>query len=442
MSEENVIAQETEENTAATEKEPEAADTAADVADSADVTVGNDAADAEGAADTSAETAGEEKADGAEKAENTETTDVEKAEDAETADADKAENAEKADAEKTEDAEETADTGDAASVASGKEDESQADGAAEASAEASEAAAPAQPAESMADYDEAIKASMKPIHEGDILTGTIIGVSDEELIVDLGIYTDGVIRAEDASDDPSFSLRSFEIGQEVSATVIRRDNAQGRIQLSLKAAAAVLGWERLQQLQKDQSNITVKITEAVKSGVTCYVEGIRGFIPASKLSLSYVENLDEFVGREMEVRVITAEPEGKRLVLSARDILCEKEREERKQRISNVEIGLVTEGTVETIKDYGAFINLGKGLSGMVHVSQISRERVKYPGDVLKVGQTVKVKVIAVKDGKISLSMKALEDATPREVEEETYKMPKAEEATTSLASLFKNIKL
>ncbi|MCC8066361.1 MAG: S1 RNA-binding domain-containing protein [Clostridiales bacterium] len=299
-----------------------------------------------------------------------------------------------------------------------------------------------QPAETMADYDEAITASMKPIHEGDILTGTIIGISDTELTVDLGIYTDGVIRLEDASDDPDFTFREFEIGQEVSATVIRRDNAQGRIQLSLKAAAAVLGWERLQQLEKDQSNITVKVSEAVKSGVTAYVEGIRGFIPASKLSLSYVENLDEYVGRELEVRVITAEPESKRLVLSARDILREKEQEERKQRISNVEIGLVTEGTVETIKDYGAFINLGKGLSGLLHVSQISKQRIKHPGAVLKEGQTVKVKIIAVKDGKISLSMKALEDVAAQEVEEETYEMPKTEAATTSFASLLKNIKL
>ncbi|MCC8103257.1 MAG: S1 RNA-binding domain-containing protein [Clostridiales bacterium] len=307
---------------------------------------------------------------------------------------------------------------------------------------ATASSAPEAPTETMADYDDAITASMKPIHEGDILKGTVIGISDEELTVDLGIYTDGVVRLGDASDDPDFSFRDFEIGQEISATVIRRDNAQGRIQLSLKAAAAVLGWERLQQLEKDQSNITVKISEAVKSGVTAYVEGIRGFIPASKLSLSYVENLDEYVGREIEVRVITADPENRRLVLSARDILREKEQEERKQRISNVEVGLVTEGTVETIKDYGAFIDLGKGMSGLLHVSQISQQRIKHPGVVLKEGQKVKVKVIGVKDGKISLSMKALEDVQAQEVEEETYKMPKAEAATTSFASLLKNIKL
>ena len=296
--------------------------------------------------------------------------------------------------------------------------------------------------ETMADYDEAITASLKPIHEGDILTGTIIGVSEEELTVDLGIYTDGVIRLEDASDDPDFTFRDMEVGQEISATVIRRDNAQGRIQLSLKAAASVLGWERLQQLQKDQSNIKVKVSEAVKSGVTAYVEGIRGFIPASKLSLNYVENLDEWVGREIEVRVVTADPEEKRLILSAKEILREKEAEERKTRISNVQVGLVTEGTVESLMPYGAFVNLGNGLSGLVHISQISQQRIKHPGSVLKEGQKVKVKVIGVNDGKISLSMKALEDVTAKEIEEETFEMPETEEATTSLGSLFKNIKL
>ena len=283
---------------------------------------------------------------------------------------------------------------------------------------------------------------MKPIHEGDILTGTVIGVSEEELTIDLGIYTDGVIRLEDASDDPDFSFRDMEVGQTISATVIRRDNAQGRIQLSMKAAASVLGWERLVQLLHDQSNIKVKISEAVKSGVTAYVEGIRGFIPASKLSLEYVENPEEWVGREIEVRVITADPEEKRLVLSAREILREKAEEERKQKISNVEVGLVTEGTVESLMPYGAFINLGNGLSGLVHISQICQQRIKHPGAVLKEGQKVKVKIIAVKDGKISLSMKALEDVAAKEIEEEVFEMPETEAATTSLGSLFKNIKL
>lgn len=304
------------------------------------------------------------------------------------------------------------------------------------------AAAPAEPVETMADYEDAITASLKPIHEGDIMTGTVIGVSEDTVTLDFGSFTDGIIRLKDASDDPNFTFNDIQIGQEISATVIRRDDGEGHIRLSMKEAAAVLGWERLVQLLNDQSNIQVKVSEAVKSGVVAYVEGIRGFIPASKLALTYVENLDEYVGKELEVRVITADPEAKKLVLSARDILREKEAEERKQRVSNVEVGLVTEGKVESLMPYGAFVRLGNGLSGLVHVSQISQQRIKHPNVVLKEGQTVKVKVIAIKEGKISLSMKALEDVAAAEVEEETFELPKAEEATTSLASLFKNIKL
>ena len=136
--------------------------------------------------------------------------------------------------------------------------------------------------ETMADYEAEIAASMKPIHEGDIMTGTVIGISETEITLDFGSFTDGIIRLEDASDDPNFTFRDVEMGQTISATVIRRDDGRGHILLSMKEAAAVLGWERLMQLLKDQSNIKVKISEAVKSGVVAYVEGIRGFIPASK----------------------------------------------------------------------------------------------------------------------------------------------------------------
>ncbi len=318
--------------------------------------------------------------------------------------------------------------------------------AAEASPAAEKKAAEA-PTETMADYEKQINASVKRIHRGDMLTGKIIKVADDELSIDLGMQADGVVRKSDASDDPDFTFAGYEVGQEITASVIRSNNSQGRIQLSLKAAAQEQGWERMQQLMEDQSNITVKIREAVKGGVITYVDGLRAFIPASKLSLNYVENLEDWVGKEIEVRVITADKDDKkRLVLSARDILREKRAAERaaerKNRIANMKVGFVTEGTVETIQPYGAFINLGNGISGLVHVSQISQKRIATPADVLKEGQTVKVKVIAVKDGKISLSMKALEDTPVEPTREETYKMPKAEAATTSLGDILKGIKL
>ncbi|MCR5099715.1 MAG: S1 RNA-binding domain-containing protein, partial [Butyrivibrio sp.] len=165
-----------------------------------------------------------------------------------------------------------------------------------------------------------------------------------------------------------------------------------------------------------------------------------GFIPASKLDLSYVEedDIESYVGKTLKVRVITADEEENKLVLSAKDILREKADAERAEKITNVEVGLVTEGTVESLQKYGAFVDLGNGLSGLLHISQISNQRIKHPGVVLKEGQKVKVKIIAIKDGKISLSMKALEDIAATEITEEKIEFESDGNATTSLADLLK----
>ena len=295
----------------------------------------------------------------------------------------------------------------------------------------------------MDDYATELEASLRKVQEGDVLTGTVIGVSDTEVTVDLKSYTDGIIRAEDYSEDPSFSIKNdVHVGDEVTATVLRTDDGQGHLLLSRKAAADDVAWKKLQQYLEEKAVLDEKVGGVVKGGVVAYVEGIRGFIPASKLSLSYVENLEDWLNKEIQVQVITVEPEKKRLVLSARELLREKAAEERRAKISNVQVGLVTEGKVESIQPYGAFIDLGDGLSGLVHVSQISDKRIKTPDAVLKVGDTVKVKVIAIKDGKLSLSMKALKDVAAEEVREEKVVLPKSEELTTNLGELFKNIKL
>ena len=296
---------------------------------------------------------------------------------------------------------------------------------------------------SMADYEAELEASLKKLEEGDLVTATVIAVDEDEVTLDLKSYTEGIIRASDYSREPGFQLKeAVHVGDEVTATVIGRDSQKGSILLSRVEAADDLAWEKLDQYMEDKTVLDVTVKGVVNAGVIAYVEGIRGFIPASKLSLSYVEDLNEYLNRQIQVQVIDLDRAKDRLILSARDILREKAREERKARISNVEVGLVTEGTVESIKPYGAFIDLGNGLSGLVHVSQISEKRIKDPSVVLSVGDKVKVKVIAIKEGKLSLSMKALNDVAVQEIEEEVYELPKAEEATTSLGSLFANIKL
>ena len=299
--------------------------------------------------------------------------------------------------------------------------------------------------ESMADFEEELNASLKQIHEGDVITGTVIDVTEDEVVLDLKYYTEGVIRREDFSADPTLNLKeTVQVGDEISATVVRRDGGQGQIMLSKKDAANLVAWDKLRSLKETQSNIRVKVAGIVKSGVIAYVEDIRGFIPASKLALDYVDedDLNDWLGKELEVRAITVDEEDGKLVLSAKEILREKEAEEKKARISNVKVGLVTEGKVESIQPYGAFIDLGNGLTGLVHISQICEKRIKTPAAVLHVGDEVKVKVIAVKDGKLSLSMKALQDVAAEEIQEESVELPESEELTTNLGSLFANIKL
>lgn len=170
------------------------------------------------------------------------------------------------------------------------------------------------------------------------------------------------------------------------------------------------------------------------------VEGLRGFIPASRLSLSYIEDLESYLLKDIEVQVIDVDQAENKLVLSARELLKEKERKAKEEKISNLQVGAVMTGTVDSLQTYGAFIQLEDGLSGLVHISQISQKRIKSPKDVLNVGDEVQVKVIGVKDGKISLSMKVLEEVEEEPVEK--VEIPKAEEIGTSLGDLFKNIQL
>ena len=205
-------------------------------------------------------------------------------------------------------------------------------------------------------------------------------------------------------------------------------------------------WEKFAKLMEEKTPLQVEIAEVVNGGVTAYVDGIRGFIPASKLSLGYVENLEDWLNKKIQVQVITADPENQKLVLSAREILRAEARaaedEKKKAAFEQVHVGDVMDGTVETLKDYGAFVRLSNGLSGLVHVSQISDKRVVSPDKVLKEGQEVKVKVTAIKDGKLSLSMKALLESAQEEEANEHYEIPKSENIATSLGSLLKNIKL
>ncbi len=265
--------------------------------------------------------------------------------------------------------------------------------------------------ESMKDYEKELEASFRKIGEGDIIKGTVIDVNEEEVILDLKYYAQGIIKAENLSNDPDFlAAGKIAVGDEVEATVIKMDDGEGNIELSRKEANDVLAWGKLQNMMDQETIVNVRIKESVKSGVVAYLEGMRAFIPASQLSTDYVEDVESWVGKEIEVKVITVDQEKKKVVLSGKAVAREKEAEERRHRISMMAPGTVMEGVVESLMPYGAFVNLGNGISGLVHISQISQRRIKKPSEVLKEGQKVKVKILNTNDNKVSLSMKALEE--------------------------------
>lgn len=298
---------------------------------------------------------------------------------------------------------------------------------------------------SMKDFEDQINKSFTRIKEGEIVKGTVIGISDTEVTVDLGSYAEGIIRLEDLSNNPHFSIKSdITMGQEISALVIKEDDGEGNILLSKKEADNLLSWATLKEYMENRIVLKVKIVQAVNGGVITYLEGIRAFIPASQLSLNYVEDLESWVNKEISVIVINVDEASRKLVLSGKEVERDKAIQEKNSKLSKLQIGLITKGTVEKIVPYGAFVSIGDGLSGLVHISQICGKRIKSPHEVIKEGDEVTVKITDIKDGKISLSMKAVEEKAEvvDKVDDVPFEYKDDGEATTGLASLLSKIKL
>lgn len=304
---------------------------------------------------------------------------------------------------------------------------------------------------SMKDFESELAHSFKVLKEGDIIDVTVIGISDTEVTVDLDYYTEGIIPLDECSHDPAFSIKKdINIGDNIKAMVIDSENASGNVILSLKEANDILIWDELKEDYKNGTVFKVKITESVPSGVTGYVKGIRAFIPASQLALQYVEDTESYVGMTVDAVIITADPDSKKLVLSAKTIEKERALAEKTQQIGRLTAGSISEGVVERIEPYGAFINIGGGLTGLCHISQITNKFIKSPKEVLKLGDTVKAKIIKTEGDRISLSIKALMEDEPGQ-DDETYDIPdeykagsKSNEAAdeSPFAKLLKDIKL
>lgn len=209
----------------------------------------------------------------------------------------------------------------------------------------------------------------------------------------------------------------------------------------------LLAWEKINKYKETREILPVTVSGIVNKGVIALVEGVRGFIPVSRLDINHVEDTNVWLGRDIRVRVIEADMEKSKLVLSAREILREESAAARKAQkemaVSKIQVGSVVEGKVESLQSYGAFIDLGNDVTGLVHISQISTSHIKSPKEVLEVDQMVQAKVIKNENGKISLSIRdLLEEQRKQEEEEIKNNIPEVENIGTSLESLLKGLKL
>ena len=298
--------------------------------------------------------------------------------------------------------------------------------------------------ETMADFEKELEASFRKLNEGDVVEGVITGVDENAVYLDINYHAQGIVKKEDYSDDPSFSLQSVPVGDTVKAVVLSDDDGEGNVSLSVKEASKAMAWETVKKYMEEGTVLTLKVGGIVNKGVIVYVEGLRGFIPASHLDIGYVEDTNTYLGKTVDAKVITADEEKNRLVLSVKEVLYNRRREEKERKINAVIPGTVLTGKVESLMPYGAFVDLGDGLSGLVHISQIANKRIESPGEVLKAGQEVKVNVLKVENGKISLSIKAAQDEEPQDTPEEKASVSYKDEgsASTGLGALLAGIKL
>lgn len=298
----------------------------------------------------------------------------------------------------------------------------------------------------MKDFENEINASFRRFCTGERVTGTAVSVEEDEVLVDLNSFAQGVIPAGEYSDDPSFhAMDEICTGDSLTCIVLEPEDGQGRVLLSLRETRREEAWEKMEQAQEDRTVVNVKIREAVNAGVITYIEGLRAFIPASQLSMEYVTDVEAYIGENLDVMVITADREKRKLVLSAKEVQRECLAREKEEKLNALQKGYVTEGVIDRIEPYGCFVTFGEGLTGLVHISQICNKFLHSPNEVVKLGQMVKVKILDVEDGKIRLSIKQAEDIAPEvqmDQEEQVSLEYHDEEAGTSLASLLAGIKI
>jgi len=256
------------------------------------------------------------------------------------------------------------------------------------------------------------ESSFVKIHSGDVVKGKIIGFNNNEVFVDLGYKSDGIITLEEYTDEPDYKLdKNIKIGDEVEVLVLKVNDGEGNVALSKKQVDALKAWDGIVKAYEDKTPVKAIITEVVNGGVLASASGVKVFIPASQISDKFVKELNEFLKKTVNIRIIEFNEKKRKFVGSQRVILEEEKAALASGTWSSIEVGKVYSGTVKSLTDFGAFVDIG-GIDGLIHISELSWNRVKHPSEVLKVGDKVSVSILEFnKDKKkVSLGYRKMED--------------------------------
>ncbi|NLY08454.1 MAG: bifunctional 4-hydroxy-3-methylbut-2-enyl diphosphate reductase/30S ribosomal protein S1 [Tissierellia bacterium] len=255
---------------------------------------------------------------------------------------------------------------------------------------------------------EAIESSFTRIHKGDIVKGEVIFVTDSEVMVNINYRSDGIIAHDELSSDPTVKPADlFKPGDEIEVFVIKIDDGDGNVVLSTKRVESMKNWDVVAERFEKEEEFEVQIQNVVKGGLTCTVDSLNAFMPASHVSAQFVKNLDQFKGQTMMVKIIDFDKSKRRIIVSRKVVEMKEIESKRKEAYANLKEGEVVKGIVQRLTNFGAFVDLN-GVDGLIHISEISWNRVKHPKEVVSPGDEVDVYIISVDEEKnrIALGLK------------------------------------
>jgi small subunit ribosomal protein S1 len=255
------------------------------------------------------------------------------------------------------------------------------------------------------------EATFRTIEEGEVVTGHVVRIDKDEVLVDIGYKSEGVIPANELSIRKSVDPKDeVHLGEEVDAIVMTKEDQDGRLIMSKKRARFEKAWRRIETAAESGEPVEGTVIEVVKGGLIIDL-GVRGFLPASLVDIRRVPNLDEYMGTKIETKVIELNRSRNNVVLSRRAVLEEERKEVRQQILDRLQPGLIVEGQISNIVDFGAFVDLD-GIDGLIHISELSWSHVNHPSEILSIGDTVKVKVLDIDRDRqrISLGLKQTQE--------------------------------